>query len=683
MASALSRALKLPGKKGSELGEYDPLTQADSEDESEEDDLVLSYPRNGLGRDSCLGTSSSQLRGGRPGRFVGAVDEMLEDEDEEDDDWREQVPDQERDDLKGMQYWSHKDRGRDREERRGSGPPSGAGIGARNPDVEAKKIRMKHVVRTAAFVVPLVCAGLLVLLCAFLIPCRKELDKRPQWERALGKAGGITPPALALWDIDGDSVEDVLLGVTEWPNDTHPTQANKVYSAVALSAMSGQVLWKKIVREWVMYIQCGLQSSTQKSHVCLLICKSVLTAVNGTTGKTLWSVQLKNIESQAVLLPDLQGDLVPDLLISSLPANASMDLSLTLISGQTGAKLGHSVPFNLSGQGKLIGPLLHETRQGAYYILFGLGNIKAISLRDIYIHATGKMPSNQELRKKDPGWEGLKARTNSSTLIHIFGGAEDVLFLLPRVVGYDSNHNGLDTVSNLNVTKSDWVLVYGSSKLSVLRQKDLRKDWTFGAAAIHSQPVSGHFNDDGILDIFLQHSANGVMKVQIIDGANGHLLWSAEFLCPRLDLESSAISTSTGLSAFLFWASEPIRAQKNVTKTTVPPGVAAGEPVIRKLFLLHPTYPTVLLELNSTTDTAVTSAVSYEEHQKDASYVTVSSRTTSGSKPGAFVVKSTSLRAAITKGKLVRLNESSKTDTPIKPSPFEVNTFFRRLSFKH
>lgn len=152
---------------------------------------MLSYPRNGLGRDSCLGTSSSQLRGGRPGRFVGAVDEMLEDEDEEDDDWREQVPDQERDDLKGMQYWSHKDRGRDREERRGSGPLSGAGIGARNPDVEAKKIRMKHVVRTAAFVVPLVCAGLLVLLCAFLIPCRKELDKRPQWERALGKAGGM------------------------------------------------------------------------------------------------------------------------------------------------------------------------------------------------------------------------------------------------------------------------------------------------------------------------------------------------------------------------------------------------------------------------------------------------------------------------------------------------------------
>ncbi|TMS15132.1 Protein FAM234B [Larimichthys crocea] len=71
MAAALSRALKLPGKKGSDLGEYDPLTQADSEDESEEDDLVLNYPRNGLGRD-CLGTGSSKLRGGRSGRLGGS-----------------------------------------------------------------------------------------------------------------------------------------------------------------------------------------------------------------------------------------------------------------------------------------------------------------------------------------------------------------------------------------------------------------------------------------------------------------------------------------------------------------------------------------------------------------------------------------------------------------------------------
>ncbi|XP_071758143.1 protein FAM234B [Centroberyx gerrardi] len=689
MAAALSRALKLPGKKGSELGEYDPLTQADSEDESEEDDLVLNYPRNGLGRGNCLGTGSSDLRGGRSGRLVGGEDEAEEDEEEEEDEWRERLPSksrQDRDDMKGMQYWSQRESGRDRALEDGGSPgASGPGLGGNGTNADQKRMRVRSAIRTAFFIVPLVSATMLVLLCAFLIPCQKgELDKRPQWERALGDAGGVTPPALALWDVDGDSVEDVLLGVTEWTNDTHPTQGNKIYSAVALSAVSGQVLWRKVMRESVMYIQCGLRYNIPPSPVCLLIGKSVLMAVNGTTGKRLWSVLLKNIESQAVSLPDLQGDKVPDLLIATLPADEAMDLSLILISGLTGAKLGHPVPFNLTGQGKLIGPLLHETQQRAYYILFGLGNVEAVSLHDIYFRATGKRPLNQALRQKDPGWEGRKETINS-TLIHIYSGTEHAEYLLPLVAGFGNNHNSLDTISNLNSTKSDWVLVYGSStvsQLSVLRERDTHKEWTFKSAVIHSQPAPGHFNDDGVPDLFIQHSANGITKVQVVDGATGHHLWRAEFVCPRLVLDASSISTSTGLSAFLFWASEPVRTQKNVTKTTVAPGVAAAEPLIRKLFLLHPQYPTILLQLTSTTDTAVTSAVSYQEHQKDASYITVSSRPTPESEPGARIVKSLSLRAAITKGQVVRLGESSKAGGPVKPGVFEVNKFFRRLSFK-
>ncbi|KAM4530995.1 protein FAM234B [Odontesthes bonariensis] len=687
MAAALSRALKLPGKKGSELGEYDPLTQADSEDESEEDDLVLNYPRNGLGRDSCLGAGSSKLRGGRSGRLVGAADEAQEDDEEEEDEWTEGLPRksrQDRDDMKGVQYWSHRDSGRERmgEDRGGAATSGGAGMRVHSSDAEEKRMRVKNAVRTAFFLVPLVCAAMLVLLCAFLIPCQKgELEKKLQWERTLGVAGGVTPPALEVWDVDGDSVEDVFLGVTARTNDTHTTQGNKIYSAVAVSAVSGQVLWKKVMRESVTYIQCGLQYSTQPSSVCLLICKSVLMAVNGTTGKTLWSVLLKNIESQAVLLPDLQGDSVPDLLVATLPADETLDLSLTLISGLTGAKLGHPVPFNLTGQGKLIGPLLHETQQGAFYILFGLGNVQAISLRDIYNRAAAPMSITQPLRKKDLGWEALR-KSNSSSFIHIYRGSERVDVLLPLVADVGNNRNSLDSVSNLNSTRSDWALVYGASKLSVLRQKDLRKEWTFSSAPIHSQPVPGYFNDDGILDLFVHHSANGVMKAQIVDGATGHLLWAAEFVCPRLDLETSAISTSTGQSAFLFWASEPIPAKRNVTKRTVAAGVSAPEPLIRKLFLLHPAYPTVLLELTSTTDTAVTSAVGYREHQKDATYITLSSRPTPDSEPGARIVKSMSLKAAIAKGQVVRLGGDNRTGGAVKPGVFEVNTFFRRLSFK-
>lgn len=182
------------GKKGSELGEYDPLTQADSDDESEEDDLVLNYPRNGLGRDGCLGTVPSKLRGGRSGRIVAAKDEVQEEEEE--DEWREQLPSksrQDRGDLKGMQYWSHRESGRNRvgEDRGGAGSLGAAGLGVHSTDLEIKRLRMKNAVRSAFFLVPVVCATLLVLLCAFLIPCQKgELERKSQWERSLEDAGG-------------------------------------------------------------------------------------------------------------------------------------------------------------------------------------------------------------------------------------------------------------------------------------------------------------------------------------------------------------------------------------------------------------------------------------------------------------------------------------------------------------
>ena len=59
------------------------------------------------------------------------------------------------------------------------------------------------------------------------------------------------------------------------------------------------------------------------------------------------------------------------------------------------------------------------------------------------------------------------------------------------------------------------------------------------------------------------------LQVQIVDGANGHILWKAEFVCPHLVLEASAIQTTMGLSSFLFWASQPLTAKKSPTKTTV------------------------------------------------------------------------------------------------------------------
>lgn len=125
---------------------------------------------------------------------------------------------------------------------------------------------------------------------------------------------GFTPSALALWDVDGDSVEDAIVGVAEGTDDTHPTRGDKsardqisrargvrsnpavgadsspcrlpVYSVAALSAVGGRVLWRKVLAAPVMYIQCGLQYPGQPSPVVVLISRAVIAAVNGTTGET-------------------------------------------------------------------------------------------------------------------------------------------------------------------------------------------------------------------------------------------------------------------------------------------------------------------------------------------------------------------------------------------------------------
>lgn len=73
--------------------------------------------------------------------------------------------------------------------------------------------------------------------------------------------------------------------------------------------------------------------------------------------------------------------------------------------------------------------------------------------------------------------------------------------------------------------------------------------------------------------------------------------------------------------------------------------------------------------------------MSYQDRQKDAAYVLVALRPRQESQRGAWTVRSTSLRAAVAKGRVVRLPEGNKTGELAQPGEFEAKAF-RRLSFK-
>lgn len=51
------------------------------------------------------------------------------------------------------------------------------------------------------------------------------------------------------------------------------------------------------------------------------------------------------------------------------------DVFFILVSGKTGTALGGSVKYSTNGEGKVIGPEVYVTSQGAIYILFGFGKM--------------------------------------------------------------------------------------------------------------------------------------------------------------------------------------------------------------------------------------------------------------------------------------------------------------------
>lgn len=143
------------GKKSPDLGEYDPLTQADS-DESE-DDLVLNLQKNG---------------GVKNGKSA-----------------LEEVQDPDSDVEVGMTKQHPSESTAERY-------PAEAAIGL---EQKAATSLMPYL-RTAVFLLTMVISMILVLVCAFLIPCPPR-DLHNTWMHHLGQeAGEKSQEAVNLWE---------------------------------------------------------------------------------------------------------------------------------------------------------------------------------------------------------------------------------------------------------------------------------------------------------------------------------------------------------------------------------------------------------------------------------------------------------------------------------------------------
>ncbi|XP_036107201.1 protein FAM234B isoform X1 [Molossus molossus] len=616
MATVLSRALKLPGKKSPDLGEYDPLTQADS-DESE-DDLVLDLQQKNGGVKNGTSPLGEAPEPDSDAEVAGPAKPHLSEV------TTERYPVEP---LGGLE--------------------------------QKAASSIVSYVRTSVFLLTLVVSMVLVLVCAFLIPCPPR-DLHSTWSRHLGPQGGGDLSPLELADVNGDGLRDVLLSFVTSRNGSAVGVSGPPAVLMCLSGMNGSTLWSSPLPEEARDITClDLMPGSMPGTVCLVTgTHKMLSAFNATSGKAIWTLNsnyLSNgtLAAPGVVLPDVDEDGVRDLVVLAV-GEPQPDLCFLLVSGRTGRPVGRPVKYNVVGVGNLIGPQVYVTANGAVYILFGFGNIQAVALRDLFVQAQNRDSSPPSLQIEEPEWEKRRS-INLSELIDIYS---DGVELLQMVKAPDSN------CSNLLITTSQ-VLV-------LLRGQNLTPYWTLRLPGLHSQPTPGYFTDDQTLDFLLQiQDGVGMKKMMVVDGNSGSVVWSYSAPCHMERSPTTSAVTSDQKSVFLFWA-EGLSAtppNSDVILGTEPPG-------LHHLYLLHPAFPSILLDLANATGTVTASEVGINDLWKDAFYVTRTTGPSSRGHPAPLVVSKLSLRWALMEGQMVQLKET----TP-KIGRGELRRFLSRIKF--
>ncbi|XP_054974071.1 protein FAM234B [Sorex araneus] len=616
MATVLSRALKLPGKKSPDLGEYDPLTQADS-DESE-DDLVLNVPQKNGG-----------LKNGKS---------PLGDAPEPDSDAEAAGP-----------------------AKPHPAEPPPEGFPAENLGELEQKAASSFVayVRTSVFLLTVLVSMVLVLVCAFLIPCPPR-DLHSTWSRRLGAQRGGDLSPLELADVNGDGLRDVLLSFVTARNGSAgvPLGIPRPPAVlVCLSGVNGSTLWSSLLPEEARDITCsdpGPGSTT--AATCLVTgTHKLLSVFNATSGKPIWTLNPKHLANgtlaaPAAVLPDVDEDGVRDLLLVAT-GDSQPDLCFLLVSGRTGSPVGRPVNYNIMGVGNLIGPQVHVTSNGAVYVLFGFGSIQAVALRDIFVQAQNRDSAPASLQVEEPEWEKKRRSVNLSDLIDV---CSDGVELLQMVKAPDSNGSDL--------------LITTRQGLTLLHGQNLTPHWTLQLQGLFSQPTPGYFTDDQTLDFLLQvQDGPGMKKMLVVDGDSGSEVWNASVPCHLRECPTTSAVTSDRKSVFLFWA-------QALPAAGTPP--TAEPPALYHLYLLHPTFPSILLDLANATGTVTASKVGINDLWKDAFYVTRSTGPHAEARPAALLVSKLSLRWALMEAQAVALREAGP-----RVGRGELRRFLSRIKF--
>ncbi|KFP71831.1 Protein ITFG3, partial [Acanthisitta chloris] len=484
--------------------------------------------------------------------------------------------------------------------------------------------------RTAAFFISLFLCLIIVFAFSFIIPCPERPVSERTWFRHYNDA--VAYQFLAIEDVNEDKVQDVLFAFkanngsssfnTSCLDEGLPSPCAFV---AAVSGTNGRALWERPAAEDLEWMECGIQQlGVAGAQGCLLVGRpTALTALDLRTGEVQWRQSSDFGANYTVLtpvsvIPDVDGDGIQDLIIFAATGNK---IKTFIHSGRDGKQLGSTGSLTVDGRAQYI---RLDLGSSSYFLFYTENSLYAYSLKDLYSAATGmeaKLPSLGQ----DPEWEKSIDHTTHHLSLPSFGDFR----YLARIPG--KTHEN--------------ILVVNSEMATLINAQNLQTLWTLNVSRALRESLLGYYKPD-VLGIVLESEIGpNRKKVMIVESGSGVVQWDLKLNSGAESPSPATLSTADHRSAFLIWGDyqEP----GNETRSRAP---------FQKLYLFHPSYTNVLLELRNTTDQIIAFSAALFERPRHACYVLLRGPR-AGTEPGTVSLMKRKLKEDVSESKVIWLSQ--------------------------
>ncbi|NXT06685.1 F234A protein, partial [Prunella fulvescens] len=449
--------------------------------------------------------------------------------------------------------------------------------------------------RTAAFFISLFLCLIIVFAFSFIIPCPERPVSERTWFHYYNNA--VPYPFLAIEDVSEDKVQDVLFAFKSSNGSSSFNMScldeglpSPCAFIAAVSGRNGSVLWESPAAEDVQWLQCGIQQlGTAAAPGCLVVEKPLsLTAVSLHTGEVLWRQSRDFGANYTVLtplsvIPDVDNDGVQDLIIFITKEG---QVKVFIHSGKTGQQIGSTGSLRVDGIARYI---RLQLRSSSYFLFYTGNSLYAYSLKDLCSTVVGV--EIKLLRfQPDSQWEKHVDHATHRLSLPRF---QDIQYLA-KVPG----------------PSRDNILVVDSEMATLISTKDLHTVWTLNVSRVLSEPLLGYYKPDAHGIVLESEIGPNRKKVMIVESGSGAVQWELKLNSGPGSPGPATLYTADHRSTFLMWGD--FQEPGNETVTRAP---------LQKLYLFHPSYTNVVLELRNSTDQITAFTAALFERSRHACYV--------------------------------------------------------------